>query len=464
MKRIKVRISGQLCFKRYSSVYIPPNESSWNRLLKPYYVTTPIFYVNADPHIGHLHSMTMADILKRWHIFYNDRSSYMTTGTDEYGLKVFQASQKAGQDTRKFVDDRSIRFKQLAERAKLSYDRFIRTTDPDNEIAAKALWKLLDQNGYIYKGSHSGWYCISDETFYPESQVEPSGEVSPTGKSIMISRETGKAVEWTSEENYFFALSRLQEPLLEFYSQNRDFVVPQSKFLGIEREVREGLQDLSISRPTSRNTWGITLPGDDSQVMYVWFDALVNYLTSSGFPWRSSIEFQESVWPANVHVIGKDILRFHTCYWPAFLLAAGLPLPKQVMIHSHWTMGGNKMSKSLGNIADPFEMIDKFGSDSVRFFLANDGHLDHDSIFSEERIISRHDTELVHKYGNLVLRICGEKFNVQRAINSSLKDFQHLGPLFKNDHLWLIEKTNSIAEHVNKHMLNFQTSKALAEV
>lgn len=407
---------------------------------KPYYVTTPIFYVNAAPHIGHLHSMVLADILKRWHAWRHQEPTFFMTGTDEHGMKVQRAAEAAGVPTHEFVDSLAVKFQALARASHISHDRFIRTTDADHKLASQEFWRRLEAAGFIYKGSHSGWYCVSDETFYPETQVEKKD-------GIMVSVETGKAVEWTSEENYFFALSKIQPLLLQHLKDHNEFVVPESRYKQILKEVEAGLDDLSVSRPTARCAWGIPVPGDDSQVMYVWLDALVNYLTSAGFPGP------HPAWPADVHVVGKDIIRFHSIYWPAFLLAANMTPPKQVVVHSHWTMQGSKMSKSLGNVVDPIETMQLFGVDSVKFFLANDSYLAKDSDYSNDRILARHNTELVNKYSNLVVRICGKAFDIPRALTQ-------LGP----PETPLAGQTDALLDKVTTHMGNFATAPALAEI
>lgn len=407
---------------------------------KPYYVTTPIFYVNAAPHIGHLHSMVLTDILKRWHEFSTSDPTLFTTGTDEHGMKVQRAAETAGVETRKFVDAAAQKFVKLAEEADISHDRFIRTTDEDHRISAQALWKRLEEAGYIYKGSHSGWYCVSDETFYPETQVEKVD-------GVMTSVETGKVVEWTSEENYFFALSKIQPALLEHIKNNKQCIVPEMRYNQILKEVEAGLEDLSISRPFNRCSWGIPVPGDESQVMYVWLEALANYLTSAGYP------NETPAWPANVHVVGKDIIRFHAIYWPGFLLAAGIPPAETVLVHAHWTMRGSKMSKSLGNVIDPIDTMKLFGVDSVKFFLANDSYLTKDSDYSNDRILERHNVELVNKYGNLVVRICGKAFDIPRSI-------AHLYQAETD----IAKDTDALRLKVKGHMAKFQTAAALAEI
>lgn len=422
---------------------------------KPYYVTTPIFYVNAAPHIGHLYSMILADNIKRWREFYDKRPALMCTGTDEHGLKVQQAALKAGEEPKPFVDKSALNFKELADYGYISYDRFIRTTDPDHIETAQKVWTLLADKGYIYKGQHSGWYCVSDETFYPDTQVEKSTDES--GAEIMISKETGKKVEWTSEENYFFALSKFQRPLLDHLKSHEKFIVPFKWHEFVIREIESGLHDLSISRPKSRCSWGVPVPGDDTQIMYVWLEALVNYVTFSG---RLSVSNGSSnPWPADVHIVGKDIVRFHTIYWPAFLMAAGLELPKTVVVHSHWTMDGSKMSKSVGNVVDPFKAMAAYRRDNVKFFLLHDGHLDHDTPYSSDRLIERCNTLLVNKVGNLILRVCGPKFDLPASLASTL-----VPEKFQDRHDELVARIDSLVSEINADMGEFSTSRALGKV
>lgn len=422
---------------------------------KSYYVTTPIYYVNAAPHIGHLYSMVLADVSRRWNRLSTGRPGYMTTGTDEHGLKVLQAARNVGSSPKQLVDSTASKFRKLANAANIDYNRFIRTTDKDHIAASVALWNTLQDKGYIYKGSHSGWYCVSDETFYPESQVEKAAPDS----EVMISKQTGKTVEWTTEENYFFALSKFQKRLLEFYKQNTDFIYPPARQTYVELEVASGLDDLSISRPSSRCSWGISVPGDESQVMYVWLDALTNYLTSAGFPW-SSASPPNTIWPVDAHIIGKDISRFHAVYWPAFLMASGISLPKHIVVHSHWTMQGFKMSKSSGNVADPMEIMAQYGPDTLRYFLLADGHLGHDSPFSIQRLIARHNSDLVNKYGNLGVRICGAKFSIERACQKQ-SDYSSI-PEAEPFHGPLVDELNSLVKNVETSMQKYEPSKAIA--
>lgn len=370
---------------------------------KPYYVTTPIFYVNAEPHVGHLYTTILADVLKRWAILKGDTQASLLTGTDEHGMKVQKAAEGAGLTPKALCDKNATQFQDLCQRAQINYDRFIRTTDPDHKIAVEHFWKELRHKDYIYESKHEGWYSVSDETFYPESQVHLILDPS-SGRKYQASKETGKEVEWTSEINYHFRLSAFQDRLLQHYEKNPDFVVPVQRFNFVKKEVEGGLLDLSVSRPRSRLTWGIPVPEDESQTIYVWLDALINYLTMTGYPWRST-EKRNQLWPPNVQVIGKDIVRFHTIYWPAFLMALDLPLPKTFLTHAHWTMNRAKMSKSSGNGVNPFAAIHRYGLDAIRYFMVHDGGIVDDASYDNSFIVERYKKGLQGGLGNLFTRM-----------------------------------------------------------
>ncbi|CBQ72583.1 probable METHIONYL-TRNA SYNTHETASE, mitochondrial [Sporisorium reilianum SRZ2] len=401
---------------------------------KPYYVTTPIFYVNADPHIGHLYSDVIADVLVRYHGYMRsgfspfDQSGVsvdnsddsgsadcvkpvMCTGTDEHGLKVQKVAEAAGEDPRALCDRISQRFQQLADAAHIDYTRFIRTTDADHRVAVEHLWRTLRARGHIYQGSHEGWYAVSDEAFYPETQVRKA--VGEDGREYMQSIETGAKVEWSQEVNYKFRLSSFQPALVAWLRSNPRAIQPAQKHAEVLAEVEAGLGDLSISRPSSRLSWGIPVPDDADHCIYVWVDALTNYLTVAGYPFSAEAP---TAWPADVHVVGKDIVRFHAIYWPAMLLAAGLPLPKTILAHSHWTMNKAKMSKSRGNVASPFEAIAAFGVDALRFFLLRvGGNFGSDSDYSPAVLLEFHRKYLQGQLGNLVSRICAPKIHARLA-------------------------------------------------
>ncbi|CAL3963177.1 unnamed protein product [Diplocarpon coronariae] len=393
--------------------------SSSRRLLekKPFYITTPIFYVNAAPHVGHLYTMVLSDILKRWQVL-RGREAILCTGTDEHGIKIQQAALQAQTPPKEFCDLTAETFKSLAKRAGLSNDHFVRTTDPAHIEAVQYFWFMLKERELIYESKHEGWYCVSDEAFYPESAIEK--RLDPfTGRTFMASQETGKEVEWTSEKNYHFRLSLFKDQLLDFYKANPEFVVPASRMADVVKWVSEGLEDLSVSRPVERLAWGIPVPDDESQTIYVWLDALVNYITKAGYPWAPGKE-NALGWPADVQVIGKDIVRFHCIYWPAFLLALDIPPPKQVLTHAHWTLNRQKMAKSTGNVVNPIFAIDRFGVDVIRYYLAHDGGITDDSDYGNDFIVERYKKGLQGGLGNLVSRITRPKiWNVSKAVQAA---------------------------------------------
>ncbi|KAF8862832.1 hypothetical protein BDZ45DRAFT_645473 [Acephala macrosclerotiorum] len=394
----------------------PRSQFSTSRRLseKPYYITTPIFYVNAAPHVGHFYTMVLTDILKRWQVL-KGKNAILCTGTDEHGMKIQQAAAKANTPPKEFCDITAETFKSLAKRANLSNDYFVRTTDVDHKEAVQFFWQMLEEREYIYESKHEGWYCVSDETFYPESAIEK--RLDPyTGRTFMASSETGKEVEWTSEKNYHFRLSAFKDELLEFYKKNPEFVVPAARMNDVIRQVSDGLEDLSISRPVERLTWGIRVPGDESQTIYVWLDALINYITKAGYPWAPGNE-QALGWPADVQVIGKDIVRFHCIYWPAFLLALGIDPPKQILTHAHWTLNHQKMAKSTGNVVNPFFAMDRFGVDVMRYYLAHDGGILNDADYGNHFIVQRYNKGLQGGLGNLVSRVTRPKiWSVSKAV------------------------------------------------
>ncbi|CUM54412.1 uncharacterized protein AC631_04512 [Debaryomyces fabryi] len=390
--------------------------------VKPFYITSPIFYVNARPHLGHLYSMLLCDTRNRWEKLDPNKLSYFLTGTDEHGLKIQAAAEKLGIPPKELTDQVSTNFKNLGQRVNIEYDRFIRTTDEDHVKTVQYFWKVMQEKGFLYEGSHSGWYAISDETFYPETQIEEIVD-SNTGKKKMISKETKNEVIYQEETNYFFKLSHFQDKLISFLESNPDFIKPKSKYTELLRELKEyKLTDLSVSRPSSRLTWGIEVPDDSSQKIYVWFDALLNYLTACGFPEKFPIvneKYQTEIgnmWPAT-HIIGKDIIRFHCIYWPIFLMAAGIELPRQVVVHSHWLCDGFKMSKSLGNVVDPLDTLEYYGEDALRFFLTEYSNIDSDCNYSEQHFYLTREN-LIGKYANLITRCGGNAFNILDSINS----------------------------------------------
>jgi methionyl-tRNA synthetase len=358
-----------------------------------FYITTPIYYVNDKPHIGHAYTTLACDVLARFKRLDGYEVMFLT-GTDEHGQKVEKAAQDNGVTPQAFTDSVSENFRDLTARMNYSNDDFIRTTEARHRAACQELWTILMDRGHIRLGSYAGWYAVRDEAFYTETEIVD-------GKA-----PTGAPVEWVEEPSYFFNLSEWQEQLLEFYEANPDFVGPASRFNEVKSFVRGGLRDLSVSRASF--SWGVPVPNDDAHVMYVWLDALTNYLTATG--WPTDGEFGDAgrnarFWPADLHMVGKDILRFHAVYWPAFLMAAGLPLPKRVFAHGWWTNEGEKISKSLGNVIDPNALAAEFGLDQVRYFLMREVPFGNDGDFSRRAMVHRMNGDLANDLGNLSQRV-----------------------------------------------------------
>ncbi|KAL2196296.1 tRNA synthetases class I (M)-domain-containing protein [Corynascus similis CBS 632.67] len=392
-------------FRRFSTEPSPPPQPLTND--KPYYVTTPIFYVNAAPHIGHMYSMVLADVFKRWHVLLGNKA-FLCTGTDEHGMKVQQAAALADVNPKQFCDDNAKKFEELAQLSRIDYDRFIRTTDHDHVQAVEHFWFLLRDRGLIYEAKHEGWYSVSDECFYPESQVVKYQEPF-TGAVYMASAETKSKVEWVEEKNYCFRMTELKDRLLEFYEKNPDWIEPAYRMNEVVDWVKNHLEDLSISRPVQRLSWGIRTPDDPTQTIYVWVDALVNYLTAAGYPNWTPGEAHKGGWPADLHIVGKDILRFHCIYWPALLMALDLPLPKKVLVHSHWTLNKKKMSKSTGNVVNPLYAINRWGIDTARFYLLSEGGIVDDADYNNDTLVVKYKKYLQWGLGNLLGRLTRSK-------------------------------------------------------
>lgn len=358
----------------------------------PFYATTAISYPNGAPHIGHAYEAIAADTLVRFQRL-DGVATRFQTGTDEHGQKMQQTAEKLGTTPRELADANSARFREMDDELGISYDRFIRTTDEDHAAASQELWKRMEANGDIYLDTYAGWYSVRDEAYYAEDETE----VRADGQRYSIG--TGTELTWTEEESYFFRLSRYQDRLLELY--RTDFVQPETRSHEIASFVGGGLQDLSISRTTF--DWGVPVPGNPDHVMYVWVDALTNYLTGLGFPDTDAPLFRE-FWPAAVHLIGKDIARFHAVYWPAFLMSAGIELPRKVFAHGFLFNQGEKMSKSVGNVIDPHAMVEEYGLDQLRFFLLREVPFGQDGNYSHDAIAGRINSDLANDLGNLAQR------------------------------------------------------------
>ena len=372
-----------------------------------YYVTTAIAYPNGEPHIGHAYEMIATDAIARWRRL-EGREVFFLTGTDEHGIKMVQTAAPLGITPRELADRNSARFRNLAAALNVSNDDFIRTTEERHYKASQEIWRRMEAAGDIYQSTYSGWYSVRDEAYFDEDELT-DGE---GGKKLAPS---GAEVTWVEEPSYFFRLSAFQDRLLKLYEDQPDFIAPKERRNEIISFVTSGLDDVSISRTTF--DWGVPVPDAPGNVMYVWVDALTNYITGVGFPDDKGTMFQK-FWPADLHVIGKDIIRFHTVYWPAFLMSAGLPTPKRVYAHGFLTSEGKKMSKSVGNVVDPFAVVDEFGADPVRFYCLREISWGQDGDWGREKFINRNNADLANNFGNLA----------QRSLSMIAKNFGGLMP------------------------------------
>ena len=365
-------------------------------MAEPFYITTAISYPNGRPHIGHASEANAADVIARFQRA-QGRDVRFQTGTDEHGLKMVQAAREAGLEPRKYTKQMSSVFQEMCDVLEVKYDRFIRTSGPDHYRASQAIWTSMEEKGDLYLGRYEGWYSVRDEAFYDESELTLVDGGGDGGEKLS---PQGSPVEWTAEESWFFKLSAYQQKLLDHYEANPQFIQPDSRRNEVLRFVEGGLSDLSISRTSF--DWGVPAPGHPGHVMYVWLDALTNYLTGLGYPDNS--ELFQRYWPADVHLIGKDVVRFHAVYWPAFLMSAGIALPKMVYGHGFLLSSGEKMSKSVGNVVDPFVLADRFGVDPLRYFLLREVQFGQDGSYSPEAIVNRVNAELANSFGNLAQR------------------------------------------------------------
>jgi methionyl-tRNA synthetase len=361
---------------------------------QPYYITTAISYVNGVPHLGHAYEAISTDVMARFKRLDGYDVKFLT-GTDEHGQKVEKTARDAGKEPMAFCDEISQTFRDMTALLDISNDDFIRTTEPRHIRSSQAIWQRLQEAGDIYLDSYAGWYSVRDEAFFGEDELTDG----PAGQKLAPS---GAAVEWVEEPSYFFRLSAYTEPLLAHYEANPSFILPRTRRNEVVSFVSQGLRDLSVSRASFQ--WGIPVPGDDAHVMYVWLDALTNYITAAGYPDTESVEFKTH-WPADLHIIGKDILRFHAVYWPAFLMSAGIALPKRVFAHGFLNIEGEKMSKSVGNVMSPKTLIDEFGLDQIRYFLMREVPYGSDGSFSREAMINRINSDLANDLGNLCQRV-----------------------------------------------------------
>jgi len=357
-----------------------------------FYITTAISYPNGRPHIGHAYELIATDALARFQRC-DGKDVMFLTGTDEHGIKMLQTARKEGISARELADRNAPEFQRMAKVLNASNDDFIRTTEERHHLASQAIWKAMAEKGDIYLSSYSGWYSVRDEAYYGEDETR-------VGEDGVRYGPQGTPVEWVEEESYFFRLSAYQDRLLKLYEDNPEFIGPAERRNEIVSFVRSGLRDLSISRTTF--DWGVPVPGDEKHVMYVWVDALTNYITALGYPDENADRWR--YWPADAHVIGKDIIRFHAIYWPAFLMSAGIPLPKRVFGHGFLFNRGEKMSKSVGNVIDPFALVDHYGLDQVRYFFLREVPFGQDGSYSHEAIVNRTNADLANDLGNLAQR------------------------------------------------------------
>jgi methionyl-tRNA synthetase len=413
----------------------------------PYYITTAIAYPNGDPHIGHAYEYIATDAIARFKRLDGFDVRYLT-GTDVHGLKMAETAAAQGIPTAELARRNSDVFQRMQEKLNVSFDRFIRTSDPDHYEASKEIWRRMNDAGDIYLDSYKGWYSVRDERFFTESETSEG----PDG--VRVATETGAPVTWTEEQTYFFRLSEYADKLLAHYDAHPEFIEPAVRRNEVVSFVSGGLRDLSISRTTF--DWGVPVPDHPDHVMYVWVDALTNYLTGVGFPDTSSELFRR-FWPADLHMIGKDIIRFHTVYWPAFLMSAGIELPRKVFVHGFVLNRGEKMSKSVGNVIDPNALVDAFGVDQVRYFFLREVPFGQDGSYSEDAIVGRINADLANELGNLA----------QRSLSMVAKNLDGIVPQpgeFTADDTELLAAADGLPERVRGHFDNTAMHLALEAI
>ncbi len=407
------------------------------------YITTPIYYVNGEAHIGHAYTTFIADTMARYERLKGE-DTFFLTGTDEHGQKIEESAQKNNKPTQEFADEISATFKNLWDEFEISYDKFIRTTDEDHKRGVQKAFEVMYAKGDIYKDFYEGHYCVSCETFFPETQLV-DGEFCP---------DCGRSTSVVKEESYFFKLSKYEDALLKHYADNPDFILPRSRANEVINFVKGGLRDLSVTRTSF--TWGVKMPeslNDDKHVMYVWLDALLNYVTALGY---GNDEAKMNYWPATAQLVGKDILRFHAIYWPAFLMSLDLPLPEHIGAHGWWTRDGEKMSKSKGNVISPKEVSDAYGVENLRYFMLREVPFGQDGDFSQRALIDRINSELSNDLGNLLNRIIG--------MSGKYSDFEIDSVDVLKYHAKEIEGMNSVLDSLDSFMENFQTHRYLEEL
>ncbi|XP_016429381.1 methionine--tRNA ligase, mitochondrial [Sinocyclocheilus rhinocerous] len=456
--RTALRLSSHALHGRFPRVYSIHDRQA-SRCSRPYYITTPIFYVNASPHIGHVYSAVTADCLHRYKLL-KGYDSRFATGTDEHGLKIQQAASSAGKEPLSFCTEISQSFKHVFQKCSISYTDYIRTTEQRHRRAVEDFWTVLHSRGFLYKGTYEGWYSTPDESFLTPAQVSDSTDSG--GGRIKVSSESGHKVEWMKEDNYMFRLSDFRTELLRWLRSNPKVIQPVKFHDFVLQWLEDDIPDLSVSRQKSRLRWGIPVPGDPEQTIYVWLDALVNYLTVVGYPQNHS-----QWWTAVHHVVGKDILKFHAIYWPAFLMAAGLPLPQMIYVHSHWTVEGRKMSKSLGNVINPLDAIEKFTVDGLRYFLLRQGVPDSDCDYYDDKVIKMCNSELADALGGLLNRCTAPSINptqVYPRFSNTCFPKEELGGRAVSDDYRMVEAVSALPVLVEQHFENLHVYKALEAI
>ena len=414
---------------------------------KNFYITTPIYYPSGNPHMGHAYSSIVADVFARFKRL-EGKNVFFLTGTDEHGLKIQREAEKSNKDVKIFCEEVSNKFKNLAKTLNLSNDDFIRTTEKRHYRSVQAIWNKLLESGDIYLSKYAGWYSVSDEAYYNEDEI-----ILENGKKV--SKISGSSVDWFEEESYFFKLSAWQNKLLEHYEKNPSFISPKSRNNEIVQFVKGGLNDLSVSRTSFK--WGIQVPNNTNHIIYVWLDALTNYISALNFPDIKDTLYK-NFWPADIHVIGKDIIRFHAVYWPAFLMAANLPLPLKIFVLGWILSDEKKMSKSLGNILDPLEIINKYGVDQLRYYLVKEVSLGNDGNVSMENLKSCINNDLANNFGNLCQRVFSF---IEKNCSGKLpkpKNFKKEDNDFLNN---LVNKIPELVSDMNKQDLNNYIKKII---
>ena len=416
--------------------------------MKNFYITTPIYYPSGKPHMGHAYSSIIADIFARFKRI-DDYNVMFLTGTDEHGLKMQREAEKKSKDIKSFCDELSLKFKDLTKILNLSNNDFIRTTEKRHHKSVIDIWSRLEKSKDIYLSKYKGWYSVSDEAYYDEDEIV-------TKNNIKYSKGSGSKVEWVEEESYFFKLSAWQNKLIKFYEEeNPKFILPKSRKNEVIQFVKKGLKDLSVSRTSF--SWGIPVPKNSKHVIYVWLDALTNYLSALNFPNTNNDKYK-SFWPADVHIIGKDILRFHAIYWPAFLMAAKIPLPKRVYGHGWILSDQKKMSKSLGNILDPIEIINNYGVDQLRYYLTKEVSLGNDGNISLESLSDCINNDLANNYGNLCQRVFSF---INKNCNSKIPKLNKVKPEDKKLTNDIIDQLPKLKELIENQELNQYLKKVI---